>query len=66
MRVGVFELFTENAFYRLHWIMNEKFNIVTFLAIYSRGVFYKNISLAMIKRITDVRIIVDIANINKT
>ena len=44
MRVGVFELFTENAFFQLHWIMHEKFNIVTFLAVYSHGVFYKNIS----------------------
>lgn len=41
MRVGVFEIFTVNAFYQLHWITHEKFNTVTFLAVYSHGVSYK-------------------------
>ena len=43
MRIGIFEIFTLNAVYRLHWIMHEKFSIVACLAIYFHGVFYKSI-----------------------
>ena len=69
MRVGVFELFTENAFFQLHWIMHEKFNIVTFLAIYSRGVFYKKYQFfqcrdADLKNI-NMKLIVSILNVDQ-